>query len=251
MGRKIIAATILVAVLLVFSSSSYQRFSSSTSIAAVTPIQHIVIIMQENHGFDNMFGTYPGLPAGFALNLAECMPVKPPAKTPCITPWNADSKQTTVQGQDIPHTKTAALKDYDKGLMDGFVSSLTSKTRNYSMAYYTGKTLPYYWDYAEYYALNYNFLSSALSYRLAEPSVLCCSASRALSLYLQFLPGRVQLDFSTDWRISHHSGHLLGISPVQLERPPALRTQKRSCLQIPTEDTMASGPGLLILLKFS
>ena len=29
--------------------------------AAATPIKHVVIIMQENHAFDNMFGTFPGL----------------------------------------------------------------------------------------------------------------------------------------------------------------------------------------------
>src|SRR5713226_9636844 len=28
--------------------------------AATTPIQHVVYIMQENHTFDNFFGTFPG-----------------------------------------------------------------------------------------------------------------------------------------------------------------------------------------------
>ena len=35
-----------------------------------TPIRHIVVLMQENHSFDNYFGTYPGadgLPAGTCL----------------------------------------------------------------------------------------------------------------------------------------------------------------------------------------
>ena len=39
-----------------------------------TPIRHLVMLMQENHSFDNYFGTYPGadgLPAGV------CMPVLP------------------------------------------------------------------------------------------------------------------------------------------------------------------------------
>ncbi len=28
---------------------------------AATPIQHLVILLKENHGFDNYFGTYPGV----------------------------------------------------------------------------------------------------------------------------------------------------------------------------------------------
>ncbi len=34
---------------------------------AASPIKHLVVLMQENHTFDNYFGTYPGadgLPAG-------------------------------------------------------------------------------------------------------------------------------------------------------------------------------------------
>ena len=38
---------------------------------AKTPIKHFVVLMQENHSFDNYFGTYPGadgIPKG------TCMP---------------------------------------------------------------------------------------------------------------------------------------------------------------------------------
>ena len=28
--------------------------------AARTPIEHVVLIVKENHGFDNYFGTFPG-----------------------------------------------------------------------------------------------------------------------------------------------------------------------------------------------
>jgi phospholipase C len=182
-SKRIIVAASLVLVLTIFSSSSFdQRFVSglSTAPAPKTPIQHIVFIIQENHGFDNMFGVYPGLPSSFALNLNACIPNNPPTATPCIKPWNADSKQSTIQGQDIPHTRNAALKDYNNGAMNGFVKTLPSSQKNYSMAYFTGKTLPYYWDYAEYFTLNYNFMSSALSY--SWPNHLFTVAAQAGSL---------------------------------------------------------------------
>src|SRR3974377_556860 len=34
--------------------------TSKKPAAAVTPIQHVVIITKENHTFDNYFGTFPG-----------------------------------------------------------------------------------------------------------------------------------------------------------------------------------------------
>ena len=41
---------------------------------AATPIRHFIVLMQENHSFDNYFGTYPGadgIPHG------TCMPIRP------------------------------------------------------------------------------------------------------------------------------------------------------------------------------
>src|ERR1700686_3437791 len=131
MSKTIVIISCLVVLLVVFSTSTSQRYatadsSTAASLATSTPIKHIVIIMQENHAFDNMFGTFPGLPSGYAENLNTCMPVKPPAATPCIKPWNADSKQTLIQGRDIPHTRGAALKAYNGGAMNGFVKAMPS-----------------------------------------------------------------------------------------------------------------------------
>ncbi len=179
MTKKIVIISFLVAVLVIFSSSSYQRYTSAEINQALapptaTPIKHIVIIMQENHGFDNMFGTFPGLPSGFSENLSVCMPNPGGA---CIKPWDADSKQGTIQGTDIPHTRGAALKAYDGGKMDGFVKDMPSGEKNYGMAYYTGKVIPYYWDYASYFTFNYNFFSSSMSYSL--PNHLFAVAAQA------------------------------------------------------------------------
>src|ERR1700730_17549854 len=106
-----------ISIILIFVSSMYvyQNIANTKNSAvsavvlpqAKTPIQHIVIIMQENHPFDNMFGTYPGLPQGFGLNLSTCIPlsISQRAMNPCIKPWNADSKQLTIQGRDLGHTR--------------------------------------------------------------------------------------------------------------------------------------------------
>ena len=161
----------------VFVGISFAPSSSTQIPPAETPIQHIVIIMQENHAFDNMFGTFPGLPSGYAENLNECMPDNPAVLNgPCIQPWNADSK-TSVQGTDIPHTRGAALTTYNNGAQNGFVKVMPTGVKNYTMAYYNGAVLPYYWDYASYYTVNYNFFSSAMSDSL--PNHLFAVAAQA------------------------------------------------------------------------
>jgi phospholipase C len=145
----------------------------SSAASTATPIRHVVIIMQENHSFDNMFGTFPGLPSGYGLNLGFCEPNSPGHPTPCTKPWNADSTQATTQTMDIRHTRIGALQAYDNAKMDGFVANGGKN----SMAYYTGVTLPYWWDYASYFTLNDAMMSSALSYSL--PNHLYAVAAQA------------------------------------------------------------------------
>ena len=52
-----------------------------------TPIQHFVVLMQENHTFDNYFGTYPGADG---IKPGTCIPVNPLDKTStdCVEPFH-------------------------------------------------------------------------------------------------------------------------------------------------------------------
>jgi phospholipase C len=184
--------------LVIFSSTSYRILNTAASPpVARTPIQHIVIIMQENHAFDNMFGTFPGLPTGFSENLTICMPDTTTQKspTPCIKPWNANAKQSTVQGHDISHTRTSALKAYDNGKMNGFVQNAPTCCKNYTMAYYNGTVLPYYWDYAQYYTLNYQMMSSALSFSLPNHLYAVAGAAGYAATCINICSTEYNLDF--------------------------------------------------------
>jgi phospholipase C len=143
-------------------------FSLSSS-KPTTPIRHIVIIMQENHTFDNMFGVFPGLDASYALPLDVCLyNVQGQPQDGCTSPWNADDESALVQSTGLCHSGGCNRAAYDNGSMDGFVyaQQQSSKATNasYAMAYYTGVTLPDYWDLASYFGLNVNFFSSALEY---------------------------------------------------------------------------------------
>ena len=136
-----------------------------------TPIQHIIFVINENHAFDNMFGTFPGLPPPpDSLYLATCMPYKTSETTPCQKPYNADNN-ATIQETDQCHTSECAVPAYDNGLMNGFYQEDGNRT----MAYYDGSGLPQVWDLASYFDLNYNFFSSAMSY--SEPNHLYAVAA--------------------------------------------------------------------------
>ncbi len=139
-----------------------------------TPIQHIVIIMQENHSFDSYFGTFPGLNPTFSENLTVCEPVNVTNPSQgCIKPFSADSYSTKFQWNNPYHNWAASHIAYNNGAYNGFVyaqvvlnlkNSDLKNNASYAMGYLTNASIPNYWDYASYYALNANFFSSVLSY---------------------------------------------------------------------------------------
>ncbi len=123
----------------------------------ITPIQHLVVLMQENHTFDNYFGTYPGadgLPAGTQMPVD---PTNPAAGF--VTPWHIGNATIT----DLSHSAPTYHDQYDKGKMDAFVSALNARNQNgkQTMGYYDGTDIPYYWNLADNYVLFDQFFSSA------------------------------------------------------------------------------------------
>jgi phospholipase C len=123
-----------------------------------TPIKHVIFLMQENHSFDNYFGTYPGangIPAG------TCMPIYPGSKTnhACIKPFSIGNRPAT----DLAHNIQTFQHEYRGGKMDGFVSTYRRLgiTTNLSMGHYVESDLPYYWNIAKNYVLFDRFFTSA------------------------------------------------------------------------------------------
>lgn len=128
-----------------------------------TPIKHFMVIMQENHTFDNYFGTYPGadgVPEG------TCMPKfltdegeQDPERTECIEPFHIGDLPIT----DLDHSFKTSQRQYNNGKMDGFVDALIRRNQDGKMAmgYYDDRDIPYYWNVADNYVLFDRFFSSA------------------------------------------------------------------------------------------
>ena len=106
------------------------------------PIKHVVVLFQENHTFDNYFGTFPG---------ANGISHDPPTAHPC----HIASPITT----DLCHSTLCAHADYNNGKMDGFLQTEGSKQ---TFGYYDARDIPYYWDLARNYTLFDNYFTSAM-----------------------------------------------------------------------------------------
>jgi phospholipase C len=140
--------------------------------ASSVPLQHIVVIMQENHAYDNFFGTYctflgPLCPVtGNGAPNGTCIPfhpATPSAGCSLLTPF---PNASFAQALDIGHDWNNSHAAYNGGLMNGFYDAEGHSLRTFR--YFNGSTLPTYWNYAEQYALSDNFFSPYLSYSLSN-----------------------------------------------------------------------------------
>ena len=140
-----------------------------------TPIQHLIIILQENVSFDHYFGSYP-----YAENLDDEIPFYTFANTPSIDgltksllfnntnlndPFRMSKDDAkTVASCDNNHAYTAIQKSYNLGFMDKFVESSGIVREGCDpgqvMGYFDGNTVTALWNYAQHFAINDNFHST-------------------------------------------------------------------------------------------
>ncbi len=149
-----------------------------------TPIQHLVVIFQENVSFDHYFGTYPfaanpeGEPAFYAYPNTPSVNGFSPALmtnnanaansangTGATAPFRLDRSQPSTADQD--HDYTAEQMAYHSGLADMFPNATGTAgpppsnipqagTTGLVMGYYDGNTVTALWNYAQHYAMSDN-----------------------------------------------------------------------------------------------
>jgi phospholipase C len=122
-----------------------------------TPIKHVLFLMQENHSFDNYFGTYPGA-NGPPKDICQPYSLAKP-KGKCQQPYRIGRHAI----QDLGHSPAIFDAQYDGGKMDGFVAGLYANNLDgkQAMGYYDDKDLPFYWNVADSYVLFDRFFTSA------------------------------------------------------------------------------------------
>jgi phospholipase C len=132
-----------------------------------TPIQHVVVIFDENNSFDHYFGTYPN-----ATNPKGEPQFTPLANTPTVNgltpsliannpnstkPFRLDRANETLCDNDNHYTDEQNA--YDSGLLDKFPESTngTGCPAGSNMGYYDGNTVTALWNYAQHFAMSDNF----------------------------------------------------------------------------------------------
>jgi phospholipase C len=115
-----------------------------------TPIRHVVVIVKENHTFDNYFGSFPGAEGTTTCQLKN-------QTIPC--PKAPDSTL-----RDLCHSHDCALTDWNHGQMNGWedVSGSSQLGDHLAWAQYDETSIPNYWAYAKQFTLADHFFSNML-----------------------------------------------------------------------------------------
>ena len=137
-----------------------------------TPIQHLVVVFQENVSFDHYFGTYPNAtnPAGEPSFVAAPGTPSVNGLSPAllsdnpngVNPFRLDRSQPLTCDQD--HDYGPEQLAFDHGLMDQFPENTEVEScsppdvapPNLVMGYYDGNTVTALWNYAQHFALSDN-----------------------------------------------------------------------------------------------
>jgi phospholipase C len=163
--------------------------AAAQTLGATTPIQHIVVIFDENISFDHYFGTYPnalnpsGEPAFTPLantptvnGLTNVLMTRNPNflntgnKTGAANPFRLDRSQASTSDQN--HNYTPEQSAFHAGMMDLFPANVgtagtstaptpsldqtVTGTTGLNMGYYDGNTVTAMWNYAQRFAMNDN-----------------------------------------------------------------------------------------------
>ncbi len=165
-----------------FADSNFQAKGRTA-----TPIQHLVVIFQENVSFDHYFGTYPvaqnpkgeprfvarpGTPTvnGYTNALLNNNPNLNPANgTGATNPFRLDRSQAVTADQN--HDYTAEQQAYDMGLLDLYpfyagtagpppAGGGVVNTNGLNLGYFDGNTVTAIWNYAQHYAMSDNSYST-------------------------------------------------------------------------------------------
>jgi phospholipase C len=123
-----------------------------TGVCPTSKVQHLVVIVQENHTFDNHFGRYCTAPSGSAPTCNDgpaCCEAGPDAEPSGVAPTTLDDAANGGYSPD--HTQACELDEIHGGAMDRFVTSACGNAANF--AYAKPSIVQPYWDLAKQYAL--------------------------------------------------------------------------------------------------
>jgi phospholipase C len=142
---------------------------------AAIPIEHVIIVTQENRSFDHYYGKLSasgqpdaeGWPAGFTNPDKSGAPIAPMhLSSPCLP-------------LDPPHQGAAMTAGYAGGAMSGFVKSaaVSGSDGHFAMGYYDATDLPFYYFLANTFSIADRYFGAALGGTWANRDYLYAGTS--------------------------------------------------------------------------
>lgn len=158
MRRRALAVAVLAVGVGCAMAGGPQAGAQSAEPEPRTPIRHFITLMQENHSFDNYFGTYPGADG---IPDDVCMPRDLDDESAgCVEPYHLGNAPIT----DLGHSKPVFQAQLNDGAMDGFLDAYLhfgAVETELPMGYYDDRDIPFYWNVADEYVLYDRFFTSS------------------------------------------------------------------------------------------
>ena len=167
LSRKVVSAfgIVLLVVCMLLSQPTFINGASGSA----SKLEHLIFIVQENHSFDNYFGTYPGADG---LPSADRIPLDTDnSSLGYVSPYLVSTESLD---QDLIHSWYSSHVDFAEGTMNGFVDGENSSL---TMGYYDRTLIPYYWDYADHYVLDDHFFASEMGPSLGNHLYIASGAA--------------------------------------------------------------------------
>jgi phospholipase C len=145
-----------------------------------SPIKQIIVCCQENHSFDNYFGSYSGLPAGYRIPADW----ENSGHKPFHFPNHTGNESNPDHEWDATHAA------YDDGKMDGFYSNGNGEN---ALGFYDESDLLYYYSLFQQYTLCANYFCGILGPTYPNRMVLYAGTSGG------YTDNSAPLDGSFEW----------------------------------------------------
>jgi phospholipase C len=149
-------------------------------------IEHVVVLMMENHSFDNLLGMVPHrVPGrhgvdGFKFGIhGKPINSNPTTATPSVTGPDVFANLATspCQGPDVTQAWNASHLSWNNGANNGFVQECTAQ----AMEYWDDRALPFTYSMAQYFPLGQRYFCSVLAQTYPNRRFLFCGTASGLT----------------------------------------------------------------------
>lgn len=144
-----------------FKAGALAKDTVGDCTGATIPIEHIVVIMQENRSFDHYFGHLPGNGQD-DVDVPGTPPTNPDPTGGAAIAWHHESAYCV---EDTDHGWNASHQQWDNGKNDGFTTSnvtTNDPSGHRAMGYYDATDLPFYYKLASTFAISDTYFCSLL-----------------------------------------------------------------------------------------